>query len=435
MYPTPRMILLVALGVPFAVLAGLVAPTLWLVGAAWSIFAIGLFLLDIAVSADPAKAVVELMMPGAMGVGRPEPATVRLAFAGSDPGQVEIALDADPHLSIMPQRQTCAVRGGRADASLTLNPMRRGNGIVNALWARWRGPLGLCWRQIVHPLDRKVSIIPNVASVKEDAAKLFQRNSGQLGLRVRLRGGDGTEFNALRDFQPGMDRRNIDWKQTARHGQLLVREFEAEENLHIVFALDSGRLMCEPVLGVPRIDRAIEVSLLLSYVALRLGDRVRLFSFDEKPRIASASVSGPQAFAALQRVAAGIDYSSAETNFTLGLTQLASELEHRAVVVVFTDFADTISAELMLDNISRLLVRHIVLFVIFRDEELEAMATHEPVEPADVSRAVLADAMLRERNRVVLRLKRLGVEVIDVPVERIGMGVIDAYLTVKRGHG
>jgi uncharacterized protein (DUF58 family) len=76
-----------------------------------------------------------------------------------------------------------------------------------------------------------------------------------------------------------------------------------------------------------------------------------------------------------------------------------------------------------------------VLFVAFRDEELESMALAEPVETADVSRAVLADGMLRERSLVTTKLRRLGVNVIDVPVDKIGPGLIDAYLTVKRGAG
>ena len=71
-------------------------------------------------------------------------------------------------------------------------------------------------------------------------------------------------------------------------------------------------------------------------------------------------------------------------------------------MVVFTDFADTTSAELMLENVGRLLRSHLVLFVVFRDEELEAIATREPPTSADdVSRAVIAAALLRERELVI----------------------------------
>lgn len=435
MYPTARMIGVALLGVPLALLAAMFAPGLWLIGGAWMMIAIGLFLLDTMISAGPSQLSFAAKMPGTIGVARAEPASVRLMFEGPAPSAVEFAVDTGRLIEPVPARQQMAVAGNAAQMDFALRPLRRGESFVETLWARWQGPLGLVWKQRRHALHEKVAIIPNIASIKEEARRLFERESGQMGMRAQLRTGEGTEFNALKEFEPGMDRRMIDWKQTAKHGRLLAREFKVEENLHIVFALDTGRLMCEPLNGLPRIDRAIQAMLLLSYVALRLGDRVGIFAFDEKPRIASRTVAGPNAFAALQYVASQVDYSTAETNFTLGLTQLSGELERRAVIVVFTDFSDTTSAELMLENVKRLLARHLVLFVAFRDEELEAMARAEPVEPADVSRAVLADGMLRERSLVTTRLKRLGVNVIDVPVDRISAGLLDAYLSVKRGRG
>jgi uncharacterized protein (DUF58 family) len=172
--------------------------------------------------------------------------------------------------------------------------------------------------------------------------------------------------------------------------------------------------------------------LLLAYVGLKLGDRVGLFAFDERPKLRSGTVAGASAFPLLQRLVAQLDYSTAETNFTLGLSQLAGDLEHRSIVVIFTDFSDSTSAELMLDNVGRLLRRHLVLFVIFRDEELETMANREPQTPEDVSRAVIADAMLRERDVVIERLRRLGVQIVDAPVEEISANLLKTYFAVKR---
>jgi uncharacterized protein (DUF58 family) len=319
----------------------------------------------------------------------------------------------------------------KARAEFSLTPVRRGEGRLERSWIRWQGPLGLVWLQRNDEIGRVLPIVPNVASVKEQAIRLFRRDA-PMGAHVQLTTGEGAEFHALREFQTGMDRRTIDWKQSAKHAALLAREFQFEQNQHIVLALDTGRLMCEPVKGEPRIDRAIEASLLLAYVGLKLGDRVGLFAFDERPRLSSGMVSGAAAFPLIQRHAAKLDYSTAETNFTLGLTQLGAKLAHRAIVVIFTDFVDTTSAQLMLENVGRLLDRHLVVFVVFHDDELESLAQAEPRTPADVSRAVIAEAMMRERDVVIERLRRLGVEIVDVPVERIAAGLLDVYLAVKR---
>jgi uncharacterized protein (DUF58 family) len=134
----------------------------------------------------------------------------------------------------------------------------------------------------------------------------------------------------------------------------------------------------------------------------------------------------------LQRVAAGIDYSASETNYTLGMATLASGLNRRSLVVVFTEFADPIGAELMLAAIGPLLKRHLLLFVVLRDEELEHFAGAEPVEPEDVSRAVTAASLLRERRLVLTRLRRLGVHVVEAQAEQAGPALVAAYLDLKR---
>ena len=434
-YPTGRAIFLAALGAPIALLAALLAPQLWLVGAAWVFFAGGLFLLDALIAADPTRLTVTSRLPGLIGVGQSQDARFSLAFAGPAPREVEFALDANLRLTVKPHRQICPVAAREAEAQFALVPLRRGTGRLEQLWMRWKGPLGLSYKQRADALAKDIPVIPNIQAVKDQAVRLFQRDRSYYGLRAQLHVGDGSEFHALRAFMPGMERRTIDWKQSARHGTLLAREFQAEENLHLVFALDTGRLMCEPLAGQPRIDRALQAMLLLSYVGLKSGDRIGFFAFDEKVRVASGTVSGPAGFPVLHRLASQIDYSTAETNFTLGLTQLSAELEHRSIVIVFTEFADTTSAELMLDNISRLLARHLVFFVAFRDEELETMIAAEPNEPEDVSRAVVADAVMHEREIVIARLKRMGVRIVDAPLADIATRLLETYLVVKNRGG
>jgi uncharacterized protein (DUF58 family) len=159
---------------------------------------------------------------------------------------------------------------------------------------------------------------------------------------------------------------------------------------------------------------------------------VRLFAFDARPRISSGSTAGAQAFPLLQRLAASIDYTSEETNFTLGLNTLSGQLDRRALVVVFTDFADPTSAELMIENVARLLRTHLVMFVAFRDEELERIVDAAPQTPEDVSRAVIAASLLKQRELVVNRLQRLGAWIVEAPAGRLGVELVNSYLAAKR---
>ncbi len=431
-YPTVRAIGLAAVGAPLALLLGVIAPRLWLLGPAWLALVFALVLIDALLGADRGRAELSLTSQGSLAAGIDGEALLQLAFAaGGAPARAQLALATNARIEVQPARTNAVVAERLARARFKLKPLRRGMGVVEQLWARWQGPFGLVWKQKIEAIGREIPITPNIQGVKDEAIRLFSRNA-LYGARIQRDLGEGSEFHALNEFRSGMDRRTIDWKQSARHATLLAKEFRAERNHPIILALDTGRLMCEPLAGLPRIDHALNAALILAYVSLKAGDRAGLFAFDAKPVLSTGALSGGNAFAHIQRLAAALDYSTEETNYTLGLTALSGQLSRRTLVVVFTDFADTTSAELMLDNVARLLAQHLVIFVVMRDDELEDLVRQRPESADDVTRAVIAAALLRERDLVVARLKRLGVQVVEAPADRIGPALIDRYLDLKR---
>ncbi|MEN8876305.1 MAG: DUF58 domain-containing protein, partial [Hyphomonas sp.] len=96
------------------------------------------------------------------------------------------------------------------------------------------------------------------------------------------------------------------------------------------------------------------------------------------------------------------------------------------------DFVDTISAELMLENVKRLTDRHLVIFATFEDESLAEMVDAPPSSTESVTRAVIADTLMAERDTVLLRLQRMGVQVIETRPEQFGAELISRYLQIKQ---
>ncbi|PZO05936.1 MAG: DUF58 domain-containing protein [Alphaproteobacteria bacterium] len=431
-YPTRRAVLIVAAGAPVALAFGLIGSAGWVAGPVWVACGLLLAATDALVSASRAGLTIDQPIAPRAAIARPGQANVLARFGkGLMPSQAEAALAADARLGLGSVIARTGVKDQKAAFSFPFTPERRGEAMLKSLWVRWQGPLGLVWKQKTFALNIAAPVLVDLESVRDDAVRLFARNA-LFGAKTQIELGEGSEFQALRDFQPGMDRRAIDWKQSARHAALLAKEFRTERNHHIIMALDCGRAMCEPVGGAPRIDRAINGALLLSYACLRAGDRVGMYAFDSRPRVSTGAAAGLDAFRHLQRVAGRIDYSTEETNYTLGLTTLSGSLQRRSLVVVFTDFTDTTSAELMVESLGRLLRRHLVLFVVLRDEELEALMETDPREPDDVARAVVAATLLKERDLVVARLRRMGVHVVETKAQLVGPAVINAYLDLKR---
>jgi len=430
--PTLRSIWLMLAGLPVLLFIAVAAPGLWTLSAGWIAGVLALMLADMVLVARARDLAIGVDAPALLYMSGEDPASVTFAFArGPLPLKLDVQLETNA-LIASPRRKI--LRGwtdGVHETAFALKPIRRGTGRIERLWARWTGPLGLVAIRKVEPLAVDIPITPNTRWVKEEAVRLYQRDA-DFGIKMQIERGDGSEFDALREFAAGMDRRAIDWKHSARHRMLLAKEFRTERNHNIVFAFDTGRLMSEPLGGVPKIDRAINSALLLAYVSLRSGDRTAIFGFDARPGVASNVLTGTAAFPHIQRLAAQLDYSAEDANYTLALTSLAQRLERRSLIILFTDFVDTISAELMLENVRRLADKHIILFATFEDQALAQMIDADPHDAEDVSRAVIADTLLQEREIVFRKLQRMGVQVIETSPERFGAELVSRYLDIKR---
>jgi len=429
--PTRRAVLVAAGAFPLALLPALLHPSLWgawLVAASLGALAFGL---DVLLAVAPRDLRLEVEVPDSLQVGEAGAVAVAIRAPRGLP-RVEVLLDVHPDFEPPPPAAAAVPAGGPGRLRLPLRARRRGAPTVDELWCRWTGPLGLAARRRRLPLGRPVAVVPDLAPVRAAAFRYFGSRDMQVGVQVERTVGGGSEFDALVEWVPGLDHRAISWKASARHRKLLSREFRAERNHQVVLALDTGHLMSEPLAGLPRLDHAVTAALLLSYVSLRLGDRVGLFGFDRAARAWTEPQGGLGAFPRLRAASAALGYSSEETNFTLGLTELSSRLRRRSLVVVFTDFVDTVTAELMVENLARLARRQLVVFVALRDPVVQETALQRPGRPSELHRAVVAAGFVRERERVLVRLRRLGVQCIDAAPGTVTTRLVSRYLEIKQ---
>ncbi len=432
MSPTLRAVTLFAFGLPAALLPALVDARLWTLWLAFVTVAIVAMAADAVLGLPRRRLEVAVDVPGTLYIGDADPMEVRLSASRWPRAmRAELLAELGERLTPQPLRGVNVPSGGPGTARIRLAPRRRGTARIRALWIRWKGPLGLVQRSLRHVVDHEVAVVPNIRAVRAAAIQLHTHHTLP-GLKSQRFRGTGSEFDALTEYRRGLDPRAMDWKASARHRKLVCREFRAERNHQVVLAFDTGHLMGEPVEGVPKLDHAINSGLLLAYYSLRAGDRVGLFAFDDQVRRYIEPRGGVRAIHALQQRVADIDYGEAETNFTLGLTHLTGRLKRRSLVVVLTDFVDTVTAELMIDNLDRMARRHVVVFVSLADPTLHAQTRERPTDLHAMHRAVVAEDLLFERRRVVAALRRKGVFCIDAPPGGVSSELINRYLEIKR---
>ena len=361
-----------------------------------------------------------------------EPVPIALRFEGRLP-RAPVRLRAELPAILHGDGEAVPDAEGRAE----LRPVaeERGTALLARVDALWRSRLGLLEMVPRFRTAARIAVVPNIRAVRSGAIDLMIREA-LFGEKQTAFRGEGSEFHQLSEFQFGMDTRAIDWKSTARHRDLMVREMRAERNHPVVLALDNGHLMRERMgdaegRSLAKVDHQIRAALALAWGVVQSGDLVGLFAFDARPRDWVPPAGGRRAFATLRAATAGLSYRSEQTNHTLGLSTLAARLQRRSLVVVFSDFVDTTTAELLVENAAVLSKRHVVVFVAISDPELKRTATAPAETLEDVARAVSAAQMLADRQAVFERLNRLGVEVVEALPGQLVADVLRAYLRIK----
>jgi uncharacterized protein (DUF58 family) len=425
--PTRTALALAALGLPVALLPALVDARLWPFWLAYVLLLV-LFIGADAVLA-PRGLQVSVQGPSLLQVGQRALLEVQVLLRRS--GSVEVVCDFNALLEPVPPLRLELV-GGQARATVALRPRRRGPARAEAVWVRWNGPLGLVSCEVRQALDLALPVTCDTTAVRDVALRFAGSPLLQQGMKVERQRGTGSEFESLREFVAGMDTRAIDWKSSARHRKLLAREHRAERNHQLVVAVDAGHAMAAPLGDLARLDHAVRAALVLAWVALRSGDRVGVFGFDAGVRCWAEPQGGGRAFPRAQQALASLPYSDVETNYTLAMAELSSRMRRRSLVVLFTEVTDSISAELMLQNVDRLRTRHLVVLVALRDTSIDDLATAVPVALSDLHRSVVAHDLRTERELVLRRLRRMGVHALDASPGEASPRLISRYLDIKR---
>ncbi|EEA93377.1 DUF58 domain-containing protein [Pseudovibrio sp. JE062] len=315
-------------------------------------------------------------------------------------------------------------------AEIECRGVRRGVWTFNHIWLCWTSKLKLFEFVPRLDFDLEIKVVPNIRLVQsgEIATKV---QSALYGVKENRAVGEGAEFHQLRDFVQGMDVKSIDWKRSAKRRSLVSRELHAERNHHVILALDTGYLMGEKIGNLPKVDHAMTSALAVAWAAAIGGDQVGYYAYDLRPRSFVAPTQGRQAFARLRSWSSEQTYSGHETNHTLALTELNARTPKRSLVIVFTDFIDTTSAELLVENLAILSKRHLLIFVAIRDPAIEALIETPPEDLDGVAVLVAANQAINERRLVLERLTRLGITVLDATPETVTGRLISTYLEIK----
>ncbi|MFC2061829.1 DUF58 domain-containing protein [Elusimicrobiota bacterium] len=151
--------------------------------------------------------------------------------------------------------------------------------------------------------------------------------------------GQGLEFEEVREYIPGDDVRNIDWKVTARYGRPYIKKYIEERELTIVILLDlSGSL--DFGTSKTKKELAAEITALLSWAAVMNNDRIGMLIFSDKVEKYVRPHKGKHQVLKLIREVLVYPPSGSRTDLKGALEYIYRMMKKRAVIFVISDFYD-----------------------------------------------------------------------------------------------
>lgn len=338
-----------------------------------------------------------------------------------------------PSLRSSPPELELVVRpGGEAEAEYSIRPRRRGRAIVSQVYLRYEGIFRMAQRWAVANLPQELTIYPNLAEAKRHA--LYLVRSRQLALEKRFSRvrGAGHAFESLREYQEGDDFSDICWSATARRGKLVTRLYELEKSQTVWIVLDTGRLMRSKVGSLSKLDHAANAALALCQVALFTGDRVGLLAYARHVRQRIPATRGSSQLRQFMETLATTHEDEWEADHLQAAAQLMRDQKRRSLVVWITDLTETAMTPEVIDAASRLLPRHVVLFVVIGQQDLQLAAAQRPENVSGMYQVTAAQEVIHRRELLLARLRERGALAVEAFAGDLAPMLVNSYLSIKQ---
>jgi uncharacterized protein (DUF58 family) len=323
-----------------------------------------------------------------------------------------------------------------------VRPPRRGDATFGDLYLRVEGPLGLTRRSFrQRNTAQPVRVYPNLRELRRYDLMVRRGLEAQpVGRPVRVAGAS-TEFERVREYLPDDEFRRINWKATARRGQPMVNQFEAERSQNLVVLLDAGRAMAalaergsdeeDADSGLTKLDYALNASLLLAYVASLRGDRVALLAYADDVRAFVPPQRGRRALLATVQTLYNLRAEPVEPDHGRAFEFLGQRNLRRSLVVLFTDLADRESSANLAAHVMRAARQHLVICVTLGDPNVRRPARQRPADGPSLYQKMVAQQLLDDRAAVLAQLASHGVLTVDTDADKLHPKLIGTYLEVK----
>jgi uncharacterized protein (DUF58 family) len=266
------------------------------------------------------------------------------------------------------------------------------------------------------------------------------------GLHRSPHKGFSVEFKEHRQYVPGDEIRDIDWKLYGKTDRLFIREYEEETNLRCTILLDSSGSMGysgSRSNGITKHDYAIRTAACLSYMLLQQQDSVGLVTFDNRVRNYIPTRARPKH---MQVIVDQLAKTKPELETELGdvFREIVTRIPRRGLVIILSDLFGDVEHLMKALAHFRHAKHEMIIFQIWDPDELdfpfrqwtqfaslEAADRQHLVDPAQIRRAYL-QKLEQFREQLANGCSRHRINLVPMTTDQPYSDALAAYLGYRR---
>lgn len=345
--------------------------------------------------------------------------------------------------------------GKRYPVAIPITALKRGQFHFESLHVETPSLLGLwLWRRRFD-LWVEARVYPDLRVERRRLSSLFLMR-GHDGSHFVRQVGKGREFEQLRDYQPGDDYVDIDWKATARRQMPVTRTYQIEKTQEVYVVVDHSRLSAREIrvpvedavegdwlyretsvggeeMVTTQLEKFLHCSLILASVAEKQGDLFGFVSFADKVDRFIRGRNGKQHYNIIRDALYTLEPRAVAPDFEQLMISLRQRLTRRALLVFLVDLSDPLTAEQFFEALPLINRQHLVLVNMVRPEAAHPLfsGSEPPTSRSEIYERIGGHFQWHDLREVGNRLHHLGVELGIPDHEELCTETVTQYLNVK----
>ena len=310
-------------------------------------------------------------------------------------------------------------------------PKSRGVYVFNSVNLFLIGRQGFLKRRLVFDLQQEYAVYPSVKQMK--AAELFMSSkiAGLHGIKKMRRLGLSYEFDQIKQYAVGDDVRQINWKSSARHQELMSNQFEDEKSQTVYTLIDKSRTMIMPFNGLSLLDYAINSSLAISNIALKKQDQVGLLCFSDKIGAVLKADRRQGQLRSIMELLYKQKERDLEADYENLYLSIRNLIKTRSLLILYTNFESSFALERVLPILKRLNAMHLLVVVFFENSEFDSRLKSEGEGIEWQYRQILIEQSMADKVAMTNELNTLGIQTVISKPEDLSIQTINKYLEIK----